>query len=114
MDWSTQGVKNSFFSMLGANSSTAHQDQRFDDVRDAMIDTLGDEGKQLYPVLFARISFAQTIEALWYTRSDLMAALSALRGEAAAGVDLQRISAMFKGGDLSPSLQSRPSPLGLR
>lgn len=100
--------------MLGANSSTAHHEQRFDDVRDAMIETLGDEGEQLYPVLFARISFAQTIEALWYLRSDLMAALSALRGEGVAVMDLQRISAMFKGGNLSPSLQSRPSPLGWR
>jgi hypothetical protein len=114
MDWSTQGIKNSFFSMLGANSSTSSHEQRMDDVRDAMREALGDEGKQIYPVLFARVSFAQSIEALWYMRSDLMAAISALRGESAAGMDMQRISAMFKGGDMSPGLQSRPSPLGLR
>jgi hypothetical protein len=114
MDWSTQGIKNSFFSMLGANSSTSSQEQRMDEVRDAMLEALGEEGKQIYPVLYARVSFAQTVEALWYMRSDLMVSISALRGEAVAGMDMQRISAMFKGGDLSPGLQSRPSPLGLR
>ena len=114
MEWSTQGIKNSFFSILGANSSTSSQEQRLDDVRDAMLEALGSEGKQLYHVLFARISFAQSIESLWYLRSDLMVALSALRGEGVAGTELQRISHMFKGGDLSPGLQSRPSPLGMR
>ncbi len=114
MAWSSQRIKNSFFSVLGASTTPSTAQDKIDSVRDAMLEAMGAEGQDIYQVLHARIQFAQELETLWYARSDLMVALSALRGELVAARELERISDMFRGGDLSPGLQSRPSPLGMR
>jgi hypothetical protein len=38
------------------------------------------------------------VEALWYLRQDVMVALSAIDGEAAARRQMKAINSMFKGG----------------
>ena len=50
------------------------------------------------------------IQALWYLRGDLMAALAAMHGEVAARQKVAAVTQMFQG--LLPNgLNSRPSPL---
>ena len=51
-----------------------------------------------------------TSRRLWYLRGDLMAALAAIQGEAAAREKVAGITRMFQG-LLPGSLNSRPSPL---
>lgn len=44
-----------------------------------------------------RVRFADDLESLWYLRQDLLMALSALDGEAAARRQLRPINNLFKG-----------------
>ncbi len=44
-----------------------------------------------------RVRFADDLEALWYLRQDLLMALSAVDGEAAAQHQLTQINSLFKG-----------------
>ncbi|WP_296466142.1 hypothetical protein [Rhodoferax sp.] len=81
------------------------------DIRHAMLDILGDNGAQTYPIVQLRVTYAEDVQDLWYLRGDVMAAVAALNGEVSARQQLADISAMFKG--LLPSgLSARPSPLG--
>jgi hypothetical protein len=75
-----------------------------------MLDLLGAQGPKQFPTLVRRIRYATDIQALWYLRGDLMAALAALHGERTAREKVASISDMFTG-LLPGSLQSRPSPL---
>jgi len=71
---------------------------------------LGEDGPTRFPQIIRRIRYADDIQALWYLRGDLMAALAALHGEAAARQRVASITDQFQG--LLPRGQmSRPSPL---
>ncbi len=83
---------------------------RTENIRESMIEVLGEEGALLRPVVRRRLRYAQDIEALWYLRSDWMAAVSATQGEAAAAAHVRRITVMFDG-LLPGGLQSRPASL---
>ena len=54
--------------------------------------------------------YANDVQALWYLRGDVMAALASTQGEASARKKVQQITEMFHG-LLPGSLHSRPSPL---
>lgn len=85
-------------------------EDRLDDIRLAMGDSLGDAGCSRFPALVRRIGAALNAPSLWYLRSPLMVALCAIHGEEAARRKIESISAHFEG--LLPSgLHSRPSPL---
>jgi hypothetical protein len=58
-----------------------------------------------------RVQFADDLQALWYLRGDLMAALADLHGEAHARETIRNISDQFQG-LLPKGLSTRPSPLG--
>lgn len=81
-----------------------------EDIREAMLALLGETGTKRFPHVTRRVRYANDIQALWYLRGDLMAALAALHGESAAREKVQRITEMFHG-LLPGSLSSRPSPL---
>jgi hypothetical protein len=66
-------------------------------IRQAMISVLGDEARFDHPVLLRRIRYAEDIQALWFLRSDLMAALSQMYGEHRAHDVMQHLNQMFKG-----------------
>jgi len=45
-----------------------------------------------------RVRFADDLEALWYLRQDLLAALAEIDGEHAAQRRMKQINRLFKGG----------------
>ena len=49
-----------------------------------MLVVLGEAGPKQFPQITRRIRYASDIQALWYLRGDLMAALAAMHGELAA------------------------------
>ena len=92
-----------------ARLAQAEVDDLTEDIRQAMLDSLGPAGAAHFPGIARRISGAPDADTLWYLRSGLMAALCAVRGERTAGADMGRITCMFR--ELPGNLSSRPSPL---
>ncbi|HMN22451.1 MAG TPA: hypothetical protein PKA16_13790 [Ottowia sp.] len=85
---------------------------RVEQIRDAMLGLLGDEGAKLHPRVARRIQFSVDEMALWYARGELMAALADLYGEEAAHRRVTRQTALFKGlvpkGMVTRSLSNHP------
>jgi hypothetical protein len=80
------------------------------DIRDAMLELMGETADNPSPLVTRRIRYAVDIQALWYLRGDLMGVLAKRHGEAVARAKLEAITEMFA--DLGPlGLRSRPSPL---
>ena len=73
---------------------------RTDAIRAAMLEAISacepePDGQQA--VTIRRIRYADNIQSLWYARSELMAALADLRGEAYARAQVASISTLFDG-----------------
>jgi hypothetical protein len=105
-------LKESIFGLLGSaltpSDSTLHDGT--EDIREAMLETLGEAGSKQFPNVIRKIRYADDIQALWYLRGDLMASLAAIHGEAGARQRIASITDQFRG--LLPRGQmSRPSPL---
>ena len=108
-----KGVRNSVYGLLGSTTgapSDSTLEDKTEDIREAMLELLGDAGTKQFANVTRRIRYANDIQGLWYLRGDLMAALATTMGEAAARQQVQRITQMFQG-MLPGSLNSRPSPL---
>ncbi|MFC5498076.1 hypothetical protein ACFPOE_11070 [Caenimonas terrae] len=102
----------SLFGLLGgAQRATRELDDAIGEIQDAMLEALGETGMKRFPAVSRRIQYAPDLQALWYLRGDLMAALSALHGEGQARDMVQDISEQF-GGLLPRGMSTRPSPLG--
>lgn len=112
MRWFKGGLRNSVYGLLGnpAAPSESVLETGTEDIREAMLSLLGDAGSKQFSNVTRRIRYANDIQALWYLRGDLMAALATTMGEAAAREQVLRITRMFQG-LLPGSLTSRPSPL---
>jgi hypothetical protein len=105
-------IRTSIYGLLGnpAVPSDSILETGTEDIREAMLSLLGEAGTKQFANVTRRVRYANDIQALWYLRGDLMAALAATQGEAAAREKVLRITDMFQG--LVPgSLHSRPSPL---
>jgi hypothetical protein len=114
MRWmSTSYIVSSMQGLLGGSSSQERRAAfRIDDIRKAMIESLGDNGCVTFPQVVRRVLFANDLQGLWYLRSDLMAAISSMHGESVASQKLRRITVMFEG-LLPKGMFSRPgSTLG--
>jgi len=72
-------------------------DRHLSRVRNAMLSTLQKHGGHAVARLSQRVRFADDMESLWYLRQDLLLALSAEDGEAAARRELRHINNLFKG-----------------
>jgi len=85
--------------LLGWPASGQDAQDAFDieDIRQAMLDALGKEGCANYPHIERRVLFAPDLQGLWYLRSDVMVAISSLRGEQVASQRIRQITAMFDG-----------------
>lgn len=81
-----------------------------EDIRESMLDALGDSGSRHFPQVTRRIRYAGDIQALWYLRGDLMACLASIHGEKVARQHIASITDQFRG-LLPGGLTSRPSPL---
>jgi hypothetical protein len=112
MRWFKGSIRSSIYGLLGnpAGPTESTLETGIEDIREAMLGLLGDAGPKQFPNVTRRIRYANDVQALWYLRGDLMAALAATQGEAAAREKIQRITQMFQG-LLPGSLTSRPSPL---
>ena len=113
MRWLKPNLR-SIYGLLGSTAPAVHSHSHLEDgteeVREAMISSLGATGPKQFPHIARRIRYANDIHALWYLRGDLMAALSAMHGEAAARKKIFGITQQFQG--LVPGgMASRPSPL---
>lgn len=112
MGWLKPNLRNSIYGLLGhpAAPTESTLQNGTEDIREAMLTLLGESGPQRFPQVIRRIRYANDIQALWYLRGDLMAALATLHGEIEARRKVQAITDMFNG-LLPGSLNSRPSPL---
>jgi hypothetical protein len=111
MSW-LKTASDSFWGAIGMSPAPtgAVLEERTEEIRLAMLSTLGENGAQMFPALRRRLMFAEDIEALWYLRSEWMGALSSLLGERIAAVHLRSINLQFEG-LLTKGMNSRPSPL---
>jgi hypothetical protein len=112
MSWFKGKIRNSIYGLLGnpAAPSDSMIETGTEDIREAMLALLGESGTKQFPNVTRRVRYANDIQALWYLRGDLMAALAATQGEAAARQKVLQITDMFHG-LLPGNLSSRPSPL---
>lgn len=102
----------SIYGLLGGSQrSTQELEDAIGDIQAAMLTALGQAGAKSFPATARRIQFADDLQALWYLRGDLMAALAALHDEAHARETIQDISGQFEG-LLPKGLSTRSSPLG--
>jgi len=100
----------SLFGLLGQQRPPRDLDDAIADIQDIMLEALGEAGAKTFPKVARRIMYAPDLQALWYLRGDLMAALAAMHGEMAARKTISSITAQFHG-LLPNSLTSRASPL---
>jgi len=96
--------RNSFWAMLGQDISSAPD--TFARVRLAML-TLMDQYCPDNPELRHKLTFAADIDALWYLRSNLMAALSASQGETMARDRISQLTYLFQGRQPGGALRNR-------
>lgn len=73
-------------------------DRKTGRIRTAMLSLLQVHTGQNVQRLMQRVRFAEDVEALWYLRQDLLAALSEADGELEARRQVKQINCMFKGG----------------
>jgi hypothetical protein len=111
--WSKSDFKNSISGLLKRPAAPTDSvlENGLEDIRDAMLLELGDDGAKRFPQATRRIRYATDIKDLWYLRGDLMAAIAGMHGEAVAREKIALINAQFQG-LLPGGLASRPSPLG--
>jgi hypothetical protein len=112
MRWLKPNLRSSIYGLLGnpvAPSESILQ-SGIEDIREAMLSVLGENAPKRFPQLTRRIRYATDVQALWYLRGDLMAALSSMHGEMVARQKVAAVTAQFNG--LLPNgLHSRASPL---
>ena len=112
MRWLKPGLRDSIYGLLGNPSppSDSILENSTEDIREAMLNVLGDGGQKSFPHVTRRIRYANDLQALWYLRGDLMGALADLYSESVAREKVASITDHFRG--LLPNgLSSRPSPL---
>jgi len=97
-------VRNSFWAMLGQDISGSPD--TFSQVQRAMLALL-EEYCPDNAELHHKLTFATDIDALWYLRSNLMAALVASQGETEARDCISRITFLFQGHQPGGALRSR-------
>jgi hypothetical protein len=112
MRWFKGSIRSSIYGILGnpVGPSESVLETSTEDIREAMLALLDEGGPRRFPNVTRRVRYANDVQALWYLRGDLMAALAASQGEAAARQKVHQITQMFHG-LLPGSLTSRPSPL---
>jgi len=81
---------------------------RIEDIRQAMLDCMGEDACIQFPQVERRVKFASNLEALWYLRPELLMVISSTAGELAAQGQVEQISAMFDG-LLPKGMSSRPT-----
>jgi hypothetical protein len=103
----TSQLVSSMYGLLGLSVPDKSRIRtRIDHIRQAMLDSLGNEGCANHRQIARRVLFASDLQGLWYLRSDVMAAISSQQGESVASEKLRQITAMFQ--DLLPKNMVSP------
>jgi hypothetical protein len=112
MRWLKPNLRSSIYGLLGSPIAPSESilENGCEDIRESMLALLGEAGLKHFPQITRRIRYASDVQALWYLRGDLMAALASIHGEVAARQRIASVTQMFNG-LLPGSLTSRPSPL---
>jgi hypothetical protein len=112
MSWFKGTLRNSIYGMLGnpVAPSESVLESGTEDIREAMLGLMGDAGSKEFSNVTRRVRYANDIQALWYLRGDVLAALAATHGEAEARHRIQQITRLFDG-LLPGSLNARSSSL---
>lgn len=99
MRWLKPNLKNSIYALLGhvAGPSGNQLAAAVDQIRRAMLSLLGEQGQLDHPILARRLRHATEIQALWFARDELMAALAMAYGEAKARQKVEGLAALFEG-----------------
>lgn len=95
MRWAKTSLRNSFFGWM-ANEPVTGSNEDLEIVRKAMLQVLEQNGGDTHATVERKLLFAQDIEQLWYARPELMNALAATRGEAAARACMDDITRVFE------------------
>ncbi|MES2945511.1 MAG: hypothetical protein V4772_21805 [Pseudomonadota bacterium] len=91
-------IRSSYMSLLGRAEITPDMlIDKTEDIRQLMLDEIGEKGEKYFPGLTRRVRYAPDVQGLWYVRSELMAMLSGMHGETIAQEKIARISSRFKG-----------------
>ena len=106
-------LRSSLFAWLGVAPGPVTEstlEDRTEEIRQAMLALLGEEGARRFPHVARRIRYAGDIHSLWYLRGDLMGVLADLGSERTAREQIETLTGMFRG-LLPRGLNSRPGPL---
>jgi hypothetical protein len=95
MRWAKTSLRNSFFGWL-ANEAVPESGLDLEVVRKAMLQTLEQGAGETHAAIERKLLFAHDIDQLWYARPDLMNALAAIKGEAAARACMDDITGLFQ------------------
>jgi hypothetical protein len=95
----TRSLKNSLFNLFSPTGATAEppRRQRVEQLRVAMLDTLGKAGCEDHARLASKLQHEGDVLGLWYSRSELMAALADMHGETRARQEIAYLSERFRG-----------------
>lgn len=96
MRWFKPGLRHSISALL-SNEARRDAPESLEPVRQAMLTALGAEGASLNPQLFRRLRYLPDANALWFARSEMVAVLSRIHGEAKAVDMVQDLSPVFRG-----------------
>lgn len=88
-------LRNSFWALLG-QAETEAPEAVVERIRVAMLAALARQLGQDAQELKQQVHFARDIEALWYLRPEIMNAIAARRGEAAARTCMVGLTVLFK------------------
>lgn len=100
MRWIKPSLRHSLYSLLGAEPPPVSEStlaNRTEDIREAMLGCLGEEGARQFTQINRRIRYATDLQGLWYLRSELMAALASMHGEVQARHRIGELTALFRG-----------------
>lgn len=96
MRWMKPGLRNTISALLGADIRK-DSPEALEPVRRAMLAALGEEGAEMNPRLKHRLMYLHDVHALWFARSEMVAVLSHLHGEAKAVDTVISLSPVFQG-----------------
>ena len=96
MRWIKPGIRNSISALLSSEARQASP-EAIEPLRLAMLSVLGKEGAVLNPRLHERLLYVHDAHALWYARSDVVATLCKMHGEAHAVSMVRDITPLFRG-----------------
>ncbi|MEO8542916.1 MAG: hypothetical protein ABI434_04995 [Burkholderiaceae bacterium] len=79
-----------------ANEPVAESNDDLEVIRMAMLQTLDQSTDRTNSAIERKLLFAHDVNQLWYARPELMNAIAASKGEAAANVCLAEITLLFE------------------